>query len=81
MATTLAPSTELLQQLNYLADDEEALKKVLLYVKRLVAKREEKIPARAVEDIRCSLKDIRQTGGAHFMSWEEFDKELQGEGY
>ena len=41
METTLNTSAELLRQIGYLADDENSLKKLLAYTKKLVTKKRE----------------------------------------
>lgn len=87
MATTVDVGAELFREIGNLADDEGALRKMLKYAKKLVAKREAEPPVISKEEIISGLKgamtqfELYKQGKAKFMSWEEFQDELRREGY
>lgn len=89
--TTLNTGAELFRQIGYLADDENSLRKVLAYVRKLVAKREEAAEGQqpvmtrheVENDLKEALKELKEhkVGKQNFSTWEEFRHELQEEGY
>lgn len=89
MNTTLSLNAELFQQLGLVADDKTSLKKIIKYVKGIVASREEEKAAAAREKAE-TLENIRQAfielklikeGKLKAISEEEFEDELRREGY
>lgn len=86
METTLDTSAELFRQIGYLADDENSLKKLLAYTKKLVTKKKEaeEEPVQTKEEIfaeACRELKLHKEGKVELQTWEEFKKELQDEGY
>ena len=89
METTLNTSAELLRQIGYLADDENSLKKLLAYTKKLVTKKREaeEAPVQTKEEIladfaeACRELKLHREGKKELQTWDEFKKELQDEGY
>ena len=59
METTLNTSAELLRQIGYLADDENSLKKLLAYTKKLVTKKREaeEEPVQTKEEILADFAE------------------------
>lgn len=86
MDTTINTEAELLKQIGYIADDENSMKKLLKYVKKLVIKKNERDlieKKEALDDFRQSLEELKayKEGKTDFMSLEEFRDELRQEGY
>ena len=86
MDTTINTGAELLKQIGYIADDENSMKKLLKYVKKLVIKKNERDlieKKEALDDFRQSLEELKayKEGKTDFMSLEEFRDELRQEGY
>lgn len=79
----------LFRQIGYLADDENSLKKLLAYTKKLVTKKKEaeEEPVQTKEEIladfaeACRELKLHKEGKVELQTWEEFKKELQDEGY
>lgn len=87
---TLDTSAELFRQIGILADDDSSMKKLLTYAKKLVVKKamttaEESVMTK--EEIlsdfaeACHELKLRKEGKKSFKTWEEFQHELQEEGY
>lgn len=89
MSTTIGLNAELYRQLGLVADDKSSLKKILDFVKNIVASREEEKAAAArekaetLENIREALIELKevQAGRLKCTSWEDFKKELAEDGY
>ncbi len=91
MDTTLnAINAEVLRQLGYISYDEDCMQKVLKYLKKLVAKKEkaeEEEPVMTKEEIlahfanACRDLKLKREGKMKFQTWEEFQHELDEEGY
>ena len=61
MNTTLDIGTELFREIGYLVDDENSLKKMLAYARKLVAKKKEAevaLPSRTKEDWVAELNEV-----------------------
>lgn len=87
---TLDTSAELFRQIGILADDDSSMKKLLTYAKKLVVKKamttaEESVMTK--EEIlsdfaeACHELKLHKEGKKSFKTWEEFQHELQEEGY
>lgn len=84
METTLNTSAELLRQIGYLADDENSLKKLLAYTKKLVTKKKEaeEEPVQTKEEIladfaeACRELKLHQEGKKKFKTLDEVLNEL-----
>ena len=87
MATTIDMSAQLQEYIDIIAEDENKMKKLLNYVKRLATKREPEQPVISKEDVVESLREgledieLEKQGIRKFVTWEEFKDELQREGY
>lgn len=89
MSTTIGLNAELYRQLGLVADDKSSLKKILDYVKSIVAARDEEKEAAAREKAE-TLQNIREAfmefkeikaGRAKAISEKEFEEALQRDGY
>ena len=84
---TMDISAELYSKIESLQDDENSMKKVLDYINKLLAKREVPKPVISKEQVKADLKGamtqfaLYKEGKAKFTSWEDFQDELQREGY
>lgn len=63
MNTTLDIGTELFREIGYLVDDENSLKKMLAYARKLVAKKkeataEEALPSRTKAEWRIAMNEV-----------------------
>ena len=84
METTLNTSAELLRQIGYLADDENSLKKLLAYTKKLVTKKREaeEEPVQTKEEIladfaeACRELKLHREGKKKFNTLDEVLNEL-----
>ncbi len=84
METTLNTSAELLRQIGYLADDENSLKKLLAYTKKLVTKKKEaeEEPVQTKEEIladfaeACRELKLHREGKKKFKTLDEVLNEL-----
>lgn len=82
-------NAELYRQLGYVADDKSCMKKILDYVKGIVAKNEEekaeaaREKAETIESLRRAFAELKavEEGKVKCKTWEEFRDELQREGY
>lgn len=89
MSTVVSLNAELYQQLGRVADDKSSMKKILDYVKSVVAKHDEEKAAAArekeetLQNIREAFVEFKgiQDGKLKAISEEEFEDELQREGY
>lgn len=83
--STLPPTAELFQQIGYIADDDDCIKKLLKYAKRLTSLREEKADrqARFVASMKEALEELRlnREGKLALISEDELRDELRREGY
>ena len=83
--STLPPTAELFQQIGYIADDDDCIKKLLKYAKRLTSLREEKADrqARFVANMKEALEELRlnREGKLALISEDELRDELRREGY
>ena len=81
METTLNTSAELLRQIGYLADDENSLKKLLAYTKKLKREAEE-APVQTKEEIladfaeACRELKLHREGKKKFKTLDEVLNEL-----
>ena len=78
METTLNTSAELLRQIGYLADDENSLKKLLAYTKKLVTKKKEaeEEPVQTKEEILAEELKLHREGKKKFKTLDEVLNEL-----
>lgn len=90
MSTTMNLNAELYRQLACVAGDESTMKKILKYVKALVAKSEEKknseeiAKANILNGLRESIIDLKDALDGkedRFISEDDFENELRREGY
>lgn len=88
MDTTINTSAELFRQIGYIADDENSMKKLLDYVRKLVEKREEEKSSvmtkrEILDNFKESLKELKlhKEGHLDFKTLEDFRHELREEGY
>lgn len=87
MNTTLDIGTELFREIGYLVDDENSLKKMLAYARKLVAKKkeataEEALPSRTKAEWMdgfnqaCQEAKLYKEGKLALKTWEEVYHEL-----
>lgn len=85
--TSMELNAELFRNLSYIADDEDSMKKVVKYIKKLVSKKEEKEDCMTKEEIlaefdtACKNLKLYKEGKLELQSWEDFRDEMRREGY
>ena len=84
METVLNTSAELFRQIGYIVDDEDCMKEVLKYVRKLVEKKKEaSVMTREeiLEDFKTSLNELKlhNEGKLQFTTLEDFRDELRRE--
>ena len=83
--TSMELNAELFRNLSYIADDEDSMKKVVKYIKKLVSKKEEKEDCMSKEEIlaefdtACKNLKLYKEGKLKARPMEELLAELEAE--